>query len=284
MLPWARVDPGSVLSRGSWNRAVAWRNSVVVLGDRERDIATDYDHRQVRSRLCLPLVLRANPRSRRRTLPTSLSLTSKRSGSTSLLLVLSLPSPNPSASSLYPNPSSPTSRSSVPTVADSGARASSSTTAGPGSRARWTSSSFAPRGSSRRSRRGSTLRRRSSTPTRRFRRLRRSTHPSRARRQNPPPTSDSLLAPSTSQNPLQSSRGFCSTSTPSPSARRTNSLSPFSPASSSSQNLTTSGSFVRSSCMRYTRRLEVGSGTRRRCMRRRRLGGVTHCRFERSCS
>lgn len=48
MLPWSRVDPGSILSRGSWNRALAWKNSVVVLGDRERDIATDYDHRQVR--------------------------------------------------------------------------------------------------------------------------------------------------------------------------------------------------------------------------------------------
>ncbi|BGO99756.1 hypothetical protein NBRC10513v2_003984 [Rhodotorula toruloides] len=45
-LEWTRVDPGSVLAKGSWNRAVAWRNSVVVLGDRERDIASDYDHRQ----------------------------------------------------------------------------------------------------------------------------------------------------------------------------------------------------------------------------------------------
>ncbi|BGO91503.1 hypothetical protein NBRC10512_003164 [Rhodotorula toruloides] len=45
-LEWTRVDPGSVLAKGSWNRAVSWRNSVVVLGDRERDIASDYDHRQ----------------------------------------------------------------------------------------------------------------------------------------------------------------------------------------------------------------------------------------------
>ncbi|GAA6033989.1 hypothetical protein JCM8097_000636 [Rhodosporidiobolus ruineniae] len=45
-LEWARIDPGSVLARGSWNRAVGWGNSVVVLGDRERDIAADYDHRQ----------------------------------------------------------------------------------------------------------------------------------------------------------------------------------------------------------------------------------------------
>ncbi|GAA5820026.1 hypothetical protein JCM3770_001938 [Rhodotorula araucariae] len=45
-LEWMRIDPGSVLARGSWNRAVAWGNTVVVLGDRERDIAADYDHRQ----------------------------------------------------------------------------------------------------------------------------------------------------------------------------------------------------------------------------------------------
>ncbi|KAK4690668.1 hypothetical protein P7C70_g9520, partial [Phenoliferia sp. Uapishka_3] len=45
-LIWMRVDPGAVLSKGSWNRAIGWKNSVVVLGDRERDIATDYDHRQ----------------------------------------------------------------------------------------------------------------------------------------------------------------------------------------------------------------------------------------------
>lgn len=47
-LPWTKIDPGSVLSRGSWNRAVGWGNKLVVLGDRERDIAIDYDHRQVR--------------------------------------------------------------------------------------------------------------------------------------------------------------------------------------------------------------------------------------------
>jgi hypothetical protein len=33
-LNWIRIDPGSVLSKGSWNRAVGWKNSVVVLGDR----------------------------------------------------------------------------------------------------------------------------------------------------------------------------------------------------------------------------------------------------------
>lgn len=33
-LAWQRVDPGSVLARGSWNRGVVWKNSLVVLGDR----------------------------------------------------------------------------------------------------------------------------------------------------------------------------------------------------------------------------------------------------------
>lgn len=47
-LDWRRIDPGEVLSKGSWNRAVGgWKNSVVVLGDRERSITSDYNHRQV---------------------------------------------------------------------------------------------------------------------------------------------------------------------------------------------------------------------------------------------
>ncbi|SCV67478.1 BQ2448_5089 [Microbotryum intermedium] len=45
-LTWSRIEPGSVLSTGSWNRALVWGNSVAVIGDRERDIAIDYDHRQ----------------------------------------------------------------------------------------------------------------------------------------------------------------------------------------------------------------------------------------------
>ncbi|KAI5477773.1 regulatory protein Ral2 [Pseudohyphozyma bogoriensis] len=45
-LNWMKVDPGSALAKGSWNRALGWKNSVVVIGDRERDIASDYDHRQ----------------------------------------------------------------------------------------------------------------------------------------------------------------------------------------------------------------------------------------------
>jgi hypothetical protein len=46
-LVWQKVDPGVVMScGGSWNKAVTWKNNVVVLGDRDRDIAADYDHRQ----------------------------------------------------------------------------------------------------------------------------------------------------------------------------------------------------------------------------------------------
>lgn len=57
-LEWCRVDPGSVLMRGSWNRAVEWRGSVVVLGDRERDIGIDYNHRQVSYCIYLSLTAR----------------------------------------------------------------------------------------------------------------------------------------------------------------------------------------------------------------------------------
>jgi hypothetical protein len=46
-LVWQKVDAGLVMSSGgSWNKAVTWKNNVVVLGDRDRDIAADYDHRQ----------------------------------------------------------------------------------------------------------------------------------------------------------------------------------------------------------------------------------------------
>ena len=41
-LAWAKIDPGGVMSGGaSWNRAVAWRNTIVVLGDRDRHIAEE---------------------------------------------------------------------------------------------------------------------------------------------------------------------------------------------------------------------------------------------------
>ena len=45
-LAWQKVDGGSALRSGSWNRAAAWRNCIVVLGDRDRDIAIDYNRRQ----------------------------------------------------------------------------------------------------------------------------------------------------------------------------------------------------------------------------------------------
>ena len=45
-LTWQKIDAGHALKTGSWNRAVAWKNSVVVLGDRDRDIAEDYNRRQ----------------------------------------------------------------------------------------------------------------------------------------------------------------------------------------------------------------------------------------------
>ena len=45
-LVWQKIDAGHALKTGSWNRAVTWRNSVVILGDRDRDIAIDYNRRQ----------------------------------------------------------------------------------------------------------------------------------------------------------------------------------------------------------------------------------------------
>jgi hypothetical protein len=45
-LVWQKIDAGHALKSGSWNRAVAWKNTVVILGDRDRDIAVDYNRRQ----------------------------------------------------------------------------------------------------------------------------------------------------------------------------------------------------------------------------------------------
>lgn len=45
-LVWQKIDAGHALKSGSWNRAVAWRNSIVILGDRDREIAVDYNKRQ----------------------------------------------------------------------------------------------------------------------------------------------------------------------------------------------------------------------------------------------
>lgn len=47
-MSWARLDAGPALQSGSWNRAVLWAeaNQLVILGNRERDLVTDYNHRQ----------------------------------------------------------------------------------------------------------------------------------------------------------------------------------------------------------------------------------------------
>lgn len=45
-LVWQKIDAGHALKSGSWNRAVTWRNNVVILGDRDREIAVDYNKRQ----------------------------------------------------------------------------------------------------------------------------------------------------------------------------------------------------------------------------------------------
>lgn len=49
-LHWQKIDPGAVMSHGaSWNRCVPFhdRNTLIVLGNRDRDIAADYEHRQI---------------------------------------------------------------------------------------------------------------------------------------------------------------------------------------------------------------------------------------------
>ncbi|PWN94156.1 hypothetical protein FA10DRAFT_264725 [Acaromyces ingoldii] len=45
---WTRLDVGSSLTQGSWNRAVLWpsQNRLVVFGNRQRDLVADYNHRQ----------------------------------------------------------------------------------------------------------------------------------------------------------------------------------------------------------------------------------------------
>lgn len=48
-LQWQKIDPGAIMSHGaSWNRCVPFhdRNALIVLGNRDRDIAADYEHRQ----------------------------------------------------------------------------------------------------------------------------------------------------------------------------------------------------------------------------------------------
>lgn len=48
-MSWSRVETGSIFSNGSWNRAILSQNQnkLMVFGNRDRDLLTDYNHRQV---------------------------------------------------------------------------------------------------------------------------------------------------------------------------------------------------------------------------------------------
>lgn len=48
-LVWTRIDTGSILSQGSWNRGVLYdgKQQFLVFGDKTRDLLEDYNHRQV---------------------------------------------------------------------------------------------------------------------------------------------------------------------------------------------------------------------------------------------
>ncbi|KAI8366455.1 hypothetical protein EDC96DRAFT_508153 [Choanephora cucurbitarum] len=48
-LVWVRIDTGSLLTQGSWNRGVLFedKQQFIVFGDKRRDLLEDYNHRQV---------------------------------------------------------------------------------------------------------------------------------------------------------------------------------------------------------------------------------------------
>lgn len=48
-MSWSRVETGSIFSTGSWNRSILSQdqNKLMVFGHRDRDLLTDYNHRQV---------------------------------------------------------------------------------------------------------------------------------------------------------------------------------------------------------------------------------------------
>ncbi|KAK2623726.1 hypothetical protein QTJ16_006907 [Diplocarpon rosae] len=56
-LTWNRIDAGgSVFSQGSWNRGVLWnrRNTFVILGNKNRSLVEDYNHRRINfSNVCM---------------------------------------------------------------------------------------------------------------------------------------------------------------------------------------------------------------------------------------
>lgn len=47
-MTWSRLDVGPLLSTGSWNRGVLWpsQSRLLVFGNRDRDLVSDYNHRQ----------------------------------------------------------------------------------------------------------------------------------------------------------------------------------------------------------------------------------------------
>ncbi|KAI5818087.1 hypothetical protein BZA77DRAFT_278366 [Pyronema omphalodes] len=54
-LVWSRIDAGQVFTNGSWNRGVVWnrRSSFLILGNKNRSLVDDYNHRRINfSNLC----------------------------------------------------------------------------------------------------------------------------------------------------------------------------------------------------------------------------------------
>lgn len=48
-LIWSRIDAGQVFAQGSWNRGVLWskRNAFLILGNKNRSLVEDYNHRRI---------------------------------------------------------------------------------------------------------------------------------------------------------------------------------------------------------------------------------------------
>ncbi|KAL7268322.1 hypothetical protein RUND412_009061 [Rhizina undulata] len=68
-LIWSRIDAGTVFTLGSWNRGVLWskRNSFLILGNKDRSLVEDYNHRRINfTHLCMvelePYGFYENPR------------------------------------------------------------------------------------------------------------------------------------------------------------------------------------------------------------------------------
>lgn len=57
---WKKIEGGKNLNCGSWNRAVVHRDTILVMGDRERDLLMDYDHRQTNFKHFIKLSLKAH--------------------------------------------------------------------------------------------------------------------------------------------------------------------------------------------------------------------------------